>query len=142
MIALLESFAKNEASTDQAVLARFHAAAIATKDGKSDQALALYEDLAADTQLEPLFHDLAIVLAVQSQLDKGDPSVLTTRLEPLLAESPWRVTAKDYSAHLALKVGDRAKAKQLFTDVTQDDRASPSQKQRANDVLRWLNEGS
>ena len=137
----LENFAHVHEGVSQGTLAQLQAAAIALKDGKTDKAITLYDALAADTKADPLFRQLADLLSVQAQLDKGDPKALMVRLNPLLTDSPWRFSAKEYTAHLALKAGDKPKAIELFTSLAQDASTSPALAERANDMLRWLNEG-
>lgn len=143
-VAALETFAAANPKASQATLARFRAAAIALKDGKTAEAMAQYDKIAADDDAEPLFRELANLLAVQAQLDDGDPAALQARLQPLLAsDAAWRFTAKEYSAHLALRVGDKAKAKQLFDELTQPDAEIPATlAQRAKYMATWLGEGS
>lgn len=142
--AALETFAAANPKDSQATLARFRTAAIALKDGKTAQAVEQYDHIASDTAADPLFRELANLLAVQAQMDEGDPAALQARLQPLLAsEAAWRFTAKEYSAHLALRVGDKAKAKQLFDELTQaDPEIPPTLAQRAKYMATWLGEGS
>lgn len=142
--AALETFAAANPEASQATLARFRAAGIALKDGKTAEAVAQYDKIAADADAEPLFRELANLLAVQAQLDDGDPAAMQARLQPLLAsDAAWRFSAKEYSAHLALRVGDKAKAKQLFDELTQPDAEIPATlAQRAKYMATWLGEGS
>jgi hypothetical protein len=137
----LEDFAKKGDATTQAVLARFEAAFQTLKKGDADKAASLYDDLAKDEKIEPAFRQLAGFYSVQAQFDKGDPAVLMARLQPLLADSAWRFSAKEYAAHLALKMGDKEKAKQLFGELGPDSGAPSSIVDRAHDMLRWLNGG-
>jgi len=139
-ITALEDFAKSRGGTSQAVLARFYAASIAVDKEKRDEALTMYNALANDTAIEPHFRELADLMAVQLQFDRADPAVLQARLQPLLKDSAWSHSAKEMSAHLALKAGDKEKAKQLFNELTQEKGTSTSILQRAADMLRWLNE--
>ncbi|NTU77028.1 MAG: tetratricopeptide repeat protein [Alphaproteobacteria bacterium] len=135
-----ESFARAHPGTNQALLARLEAAALALSGGETEKGLALYDAIAKDDAVETPFRQLADLMVVQTQLDTGDPKVLQDRLAPLLEESPWRVSAKEYTALLALRAGDKAKAKQFYSELSQEIDAPSSLLRRANDMLRWLNE--
>ncbi|MDD5586479.1 MAG: tetratricopeptide repeat protein [Alphaproteobacteria bacterium] len=138
----LESFARVHAGASQAFLAHLQAASIALKDGKTDRAVAIYDAMANDMTVELPFRQLADLLSVQAQLDTGEPAALQARLQPLETDSPWRVTAKEFTALLALRAGDKEKAKTLYTELSKDASAPHSMIQRATDMARWLNEGS
>ena len=140
-VAALKNFAESHKGVAQGTLAQLHAAALAFKDGKTDEAVKLYDALAANTDAEPVFRQLADLFSVQAQMEKGDPVVLLTRLNPLLKDSAWRFSATELSAHLALKANDKTKATELFTALTQDAAVPTEMAQRAIDMIRWLNEG-
>ena len=137
-IAELDSFAQKNGTTPQAVLARFETAYETLKSGKTDEAVGLYDSIAKDEKIEPAFRQLADLYAVQAQFDKGEPTVLMARLQTLFAGA-WHLTAKEYAAHLALKMGDKEKAKKLFEELAQDQGISPIMLQRVQDMLRWIN---
>ena len=141
-IAALEDFTKSNPSTSLAVMAKLRAAATELNDGKTDDAIAMYDSLAADANVEPVFRQLAILLSVQAQIDKGDPVALRAKLQPLLADSTWRYSAKDYSALLALKSGDKAGAVQFYTELAQDNETPETISARAKYMLSWIDEGS
>jgi hypothetical protein len=140
-IAALETFAGKNGGETQAIFARLHAAGLAAKDGKKEKAVALYDAVAGDTRLDPAFRQLADLYAVQAQMDTGDPVTLQKRLQPLLADNaPWRYTAMEDEAFLALRAGDKAKAKQVFAELSQDAGAPQGIGARATDMLRYLDE--
>lgn len=140
-IEALESFAAKNTGETQATFAELHAAASALKAGDQAKATALYDKVAADTGADPAFRQLADLLAVQAKMDDGDPVALQKRLQPLLADgAPWRQTAMEYEAFLALKAGDKAKARQLFTELSQDASAPQSLSARAADMLHVVGE--
>lgn len=139
-VELLDHFAKTNPGIAQSFLARFEAASVALRDGKDDKALEIYNGIAADPSVELTFRQLADLMAVQAQLDNGDPAALQPRLDKLMAESPWKASAKELSAYLALRVGDKAKAKKLFTELTTDADVPNSMQYRATDMVRWLSD--
>jgi hypothetical protein len=138
----LEAFARANPGAGQSVLARLNAAKIALKEGKTEQAVAIYDAMANDAGLETPFRQLGDLMSAQIQLDTSDPAALKARLMPLVAGGVWRVTAKEFTALLDLRTGDKEEAKKFYTEITQDKESPESAIQRANDMLRWLNGGA
>jgi hypothetical protein len=139
----LQGFARANSGISQATLARFDAAEAEIKDKKVDKAVAIYDALAADGSVETPFRQLADLMAVQATMDTGDSAVLIKRLEPLMAEGgAWAPSAKELGGYLAIKMGDKAKARQLFREASQDPHAPETLVPRAKDMLRWLGEGT
>lgn len=104
----------------QAALARLYAAGLA---GGKDRPAALAElkAVAESASSPPLYRELAKLLSIQLRLDSDDAAVLQTELTPLMAkDQPWRWSAKEYAALLALKQGDAAKARALYTELNTD----------------------
>jgi len=137
----LEQFAKANDGKAQAAFAALHAGAMAAKDGKTDKAVQIYDALAADAKADTAFRQLADLLTVEMQADTGDAAKLLQRLQPLMAENaPWRFSAMEQGGYLALRSGDKAKAKGWFTELSQDASVPRSMSNRAADVLRLLGE--
>ena len=140
-IEALESFAGKNRGETQAAFARLHAASLASKGGDAKRATTIYDELASDTKAEPAFRQLADLYSVQMQMDSGDPVTLQQRLQPLLADNaPWRFTAMEDIGFLALRAGDKAKAKQMFTELSQNAGAPPTLASRAGDMVRFIGE--
>jgi hypothetical protein len=138
-IASLESFAQKSSEETQATFARLHAAALAAKGGKKDKALQLYDAVASDPKADPSFRQFADLMWVQTQLDSGDTAVLDKRLQPLTApDAPWHFTATEYEGYVALRAGNKTKARQLFSGLAQDASAPRTLSDRAGDVLRYI----
>ncbi len=137
-IAALEGFVKTDDVVTQAVLARFFAAESAMDEGKKERAIAFYDALAQDSDVEPIFRGLADLLSVMAQFDAGEPKVLEARLEPLMQAGPWSPLASELVGHLALKVGDKERAKKIFAKLLSMKEVSPGVQRRANDLYQWL----
>jgi hypothetical protein len=137
----LENFAKKNDGVTQAAFARFHAAALAVDAGKKERAIQLYDSVASDSSLDGAFRQFADLLAVQVQMDGGDPAMLQKRLQPLESVgAPWRFSAMEFDGHLALRAGDKVKAKTIFTELAQNAAVPQSLSSRAADVLRYIGE--
>jgi hypothetical protein len=135
------AFAKlaEEASAGYTALARLQEAALLAKAGNAEGAVAVYDRLAADSSVDQAYRDLATLLAVLHGIDKGDPAVLASRLEPLTAAaSPWRHSALELSAILAERMGDKARAEQLYARLADDGTAPADIRARAAEMLAAL----
>jgi hypothetical protein len=104
-------------------LARLRAAALKADSGDLQGAAALYDQVAADTRVDPLLRDLANLLWAARQLDTGDPALLEARLKALaVPDNPWHALATEDLALLDLRQGhtDAAKTtlRRLASDVT------------------------
>lgn len=123
-----------------ALLARLRDAALAEERGDRTAAEALYDRLAADAQVPAPYRDLALLFAVMAQAETGDPEALLTRLAPQLENdrAPWRFSACETAAALALRKGDVPRAEVLLRRLVDDQDAPPSLRQRARRVLQTL----
>jgi len=120
-------------------LARLRAAALEATAGHQQQALALWNEVAADSSADPLLRNLASLLWAGHQIDSGDPALLEARLRPLAApDDPWRPMAQEKLAWLALRQGKTAEAKQMLTTLSNDATAPNGVRERATSVLAQL----
>jgi len=121
------------------VMAGLREAALLVEVGDTDAAVAVYDEIAVARGVAPHFRDMAIILGTMHALDDGDPAALKARLEPLSAEdSPWRFSARELTALLAMKTGDSDQAVVLFQTLA-DDLAAPSGiRARAAELLAAL----
>jgi hypothetical protein len=128
-----------DASAGYATLARFREAKYRADAGDRGAAIVLYDRLASDTSVEPMFRDLATLYSVRMQIATGDPVALTARLAPLTVDAnPWRFTARELTAVLALAVGDTEAARQIYAPLADDLNTPESLRARAAEMLRAL----
>lgn len=121
------------------VLAKLRAAALKAETGDAAGALALWTEVAADAGADPLYRDLATLLAVTQALDSGDPAQLAARLGPLAAEgNPWRASAREAQALLAIRTGNTAEARRLLEALAADQAAPEGVRERAQRVAAGL----
>ena len=121
-----------------AVLAGLRQAGLAAEAGDWAGAIAAYTSVGAATD-DPLYRDLAALLAVVREMNAPladtDPTALAARLQPLTAEdNPWRFTARELVAVLALQAGDRVRAGELFGELAVDPLAPPGLRARAAEL--------
>jgi hypothetical protein len=120
-------------------LASLERAAVKAKAGDIDGAAKIYDAMVADSTTPAALRDLAKLLKVMRLVDSGDPAALTSDLAPLMApENPWRFTATELTAILALKSGDQKHATELFTQLADDQAAPSSLRARAAEMAAAL----
>lgn len=120
-------------------LARLREAAAA--DALEDPAAraAALDKLADDPNADPLMRELAVLLTVAGELDSGDPGSLQGRLQPLAeAGKPWRNSAREMQALLAIRMADFALARTILGELAKDSATTPDQQQRVEAVLQSL----
>ncbi len=128
-----------DAGTGYGTLARFRAATVKLHQGDRAGAVAIYDAVAKDSSVDPLYAQLAAVYYVLNTLETGDPDDLAKRLEPLMSPTgPWRYSARELAALLALRKGDAAKARENFTKLADDTKTPSGIRARAAEMLRAL----
>lgn len=128
-----------DAPDGYATLARLREAKLRADAGDREAAIAIYDALAADSAVEPLFRDLAALYSVRMQVDGGDPATLNARLSPLAVDgNPWRYTARELQAVVAMNSGDNSAAREIFTRLADDMDTPDSLRARATEMLRAM----
>ncbi|WP_259780204.1 DUF2659 family protein [Aestuariispira ectoiniformans] len=118
-------------------LARLQQASLMAENGDNEGAVAVYDAVAADSSIDPIYSELALVLAVMHQLDSGDPQTLLDRLaSQLKPEAPWRFTAYEMAAGLSIRKGDKEAAADYLKKITDDAEAPQAARQRASELLQ------
>lgn len=126
---------------DVAQLAKLTAAAALTRAGKRDEALAIYDGLTAGPGAR-VYRDAATIAAAALRVDTDDPAKLQAILAPLAEEtSPWRHSARELSALLALRAGDATRAGDLFKRLSEDTTAPAGMRARAAELATPREEG-
>ena len=134
-VATLEKLAA-EKRGPEAMMARFYAAGQLASDGKAEEAAALYKAIAADTAQPALYRDLATLYSVQARLGKTDAKALLDELKPLLVDTqPWRASARELGAVLALELNDKTTATEYLLAVVSDAEAPQALRDRARRII-------
>ncbi|MBI4969946.1 MAG: tetratricopeptide repeat protein [Rhodospirillales bacterium] len=132
-----------DATGGYAALAHLRQAALLAKDGKNAEAAAAFDALAADGSADKAYRAAATLQAALLTLDSADPSALERRVAPLAAaDSPWRHSAQEVLALLALRQGDRAKARDAYAKLSDDAQAPRGLRARAAEALAALGPAS
>lgn len=117
----------------QAALARLYAVGIDPNNA------AELEKIRASSKLSPLYKDLALLVSLQTRMDKDDPATLQKELAPLMQEaSPWRYSAREMSALLSIKQKDYPAARTLLLGLKSDANTSSAMTTRVNALLASL----
>jgi hypothetical protein len=109
--------------------------------GRGDKAEAsqIYRELADEASQSKNYRDLAVLLEVLNNADEGDPAVLSDRLQPLMvADNPWRHSARELVGILTKRQGNRERARELFASLAQDATAPEGVRNRAEEMLAIL----
>ena len=121
-----------------ASLARLMAAAALVEAGEREEAVAVLEENAA-AGTDPALDQLSALFAAAYRLDDGDPDALRARLAPLeKPDAVFRHSAREHEAVLAIRTGDRARARALVREILDDATAPAGQKQRLRELLELL----
>lgn len=122
-------------------LAVFERARLLAEAGRSDEALVLWQALAASDAAGPGLQGAARLFFVMHQIDEGDSGELRAMLEPLMAAgNGFRPLAMELNAILLLRDGERAAAQQIYGEIADDLTAPPGLRARAAQVLASLAE--
>lgn len=133
--AALEPVAR-ESGPGPRTLARLLDAARRATDGNLAEAVPIWDSIAADREVEPLYRDLATLLWAMHTLDAGDPAQLAARLGALAqADNPWRHLAAEQQALLAERQGNRDAAVAAFRSLAADATAPAGVRERAQQML-------
>ncbi len=120
-------------------LARLQAAALKADGGDLPGALALWDQVAADSGADPLLRDLASLLWASRQVDAGDPALLEARLRPLtMPGNNWRSLAQEQLALLLLRQDKTEDAKTALRKLADDVTAPGGVRGRSRALLDRL----
>lgn len=120
-------------------IALLRAAALKAETGDRDGALALYDRVAADTAVDPLYRDLASLMWVLRSIDSGDPAVLAARIAPLArAGQPWSASARELAGLVALRAGQPAEARRTLEALAADVTAPRAIRDRAQRIAAGI----
>jgi hypothetical protein len=111
------------------------------KSAKPLEAIAIYNQLSTNAKLDPLWRDLATLLAVMASIDqptlKGED--LLARLSALTVDqNPWRYFAREMKGLLLQRKGDSVQAAEVFAALVQDNQTPSGISMRARLMVQIL----
>ncbi len=128
-----------ETGTGYATLAKFERARLLAENGDTVSAVALWDEIAEGSSPGPGWRQLATLFSVMHQFDGGDPGILESKLQPLIeANSPFRFTARELAALLALRQGENARAADYLRANTEDAETPRGARTRASQLLQVI----
>lgn len=120
-------------------LARLRAADALVLAGDVSGAVALYDQLSADSRADQLYRELAILLAAERLLDRVGPDEVMQRLAPLVSgDGPWRSLANELTGIAQMRAGRIDAARDIFAKLSSDAGAPGGVRSRAQEFLASL----
>jgi hypothetical protein len=122
-----------------ALLAALTEAQLAAEGDDAATAEQIWQRLANDGSSSEAMTQLGALLAVLRKVDDGDPAALRGELLSLAGpEAPYRFTALELLAVLALREGDQEAAREHLIKITDDPAAPNGSRSRAAELLASL----
>ncbi|MBT5780687.1 MAG: tetratricopeptide repeat protein [Rhodospirillaceae bacterium] len=120
-------------------LARLRAADALVLAGDVSGAVALYDQLSADSRADQLYRELAMLLAAERVLDRAGPDEVMQRLAPLVSgDGPWRPLASELTGIAQMRAGRSDAARDIFAKLSADVGAPGGVRSRAQEFLASL----
>jgi len=118
------------------VLAKMELAAAALGEGKLDEALALYKEVAAEGSAPREIRDAATIRAKQLQADMLSPAELRSGLEDLAgSDRAFAVAAQDLIAYSHFREQAYAAARPIYDELAENTEAPQSLRARARNMV-------
>ncbi len=122
-------------------LAAFTQARLRAEAGDSTGAAELWDRIADSEGEGSALRQIAILLSVMHRMEQDDPAELEARLAPLTeVGQAFRPSALELSAAIALRQGDKARAREIYAGIVDDLAAPPGLRARAAQMLQALEE--
>ena len=119
-----------------ASLAKLHIAGAYVKDGKTAEAVAAFDALAADPSVDQLLKNFAQLQAASLRMDQADFTEMQNRLNSLTGESsPYKVSARELLGFAAFKAGKLEEARKLLEPLLIDPNATRAIQDRIKVVM-------
>jgi hypothetical protein len=121
-----------------ASLARLKIAQLESEAGDHAAAATQFSSIAPTLPSDGM-KDLAVLLSVMQSFDKASPDEMQAKLQPLTGrDRPWRLSALEMQAAVAMKRNDAAAARQIWTDLRDDPASTQAMRERAREMIAVL----
>ena len=138
-VELFSSLADDADEPGYVIFSRLRAAQASVAAGDTQGAVNIYDRMAGDGGIDPLYRDLATLLAADRLVDTASLEEINQRLAPLLTtENPWRPLAQEIVALTALRVGRPEEARALFLELSTGAGVPPGVRARSEQLLSSL----
>ncbi len=122
-----------------ATLARLQLAGLHMENGKKAEALAVFDEIANSTSVDPLLKDYAKLQAAALRIGESDWTEIKNRLNDLSGPaSPWRFNAKELVALAASAAGKNDEALKVYEEIAGDRDAPATLSARAKQMVTRL----
>jgi hypothetical protein len=133
----LAALAKGSNAT--AVAAKMTRAAIALRGNRQPEAVALFDEIAADGKAPQPYRDLATLRSVATRFEQMEPQQVIDRLKPLATPgNPWFGSAGELVAMAYLKQGKENLAGPLFAAIAKDEDVPETLRSRTRQMAGLL----
>lgn len=120
-------------------LARIRQAGVLASQGKTEDAVKIFDAVAADAAADPAIRDLARIRAGYALADTVAPDALLSRLGSLDRDgNPWRHAAREIFGIAAFRTGDYSMADRYMNAIFTDPQAPAALRQRAQMMIQLL----
>lgn len=124
-----------------AALARIKLAGAFAREGKVDDAVKVYDELAASSSADKFLRDYARLQSAMLMVDSEGWTALQNRLTDLMADNnPWRFSAREVAGLAALKAQKFDDARQMLGPLVSDPKVPPSIAERARALMAMVAE--
>ncbi len=107
--------------------------------GKTVKAVAAFDKLAGDTDLDLLMRQVAQLRAAMLRLGTADWTEMQNRLNDLVVEtSPWRFSARELRGLAAYKASKQGEARKIFTGLIGDSATPVGIRRRAGMMMALM----
>lgn len=120
-------------------LARFQLAAAEAQAGEIDKAVATYDGLAKDGNVDPILQGDAAIQAATLKLDTADYAEMEQRLRALAeGNSPWRYSARELLGLSAYRLNNMVEAEKQFSALIGDQGTPSNLRERADMMVSLI----
>lgn len=128
-----------EGGNGTAVSAKMAQAGIALRDNRQDDAVKLFDEIAADSDAPQPYRDLATIRSVATRFEQTDPQAVIDRLKPLAVPgNPWFGSAGELVAMAYIKQGKPNLAGPLFAAIAKDEDVPQTLRSRTRQMAGLL----
>ena len=128
-----------EGSSATAVSAKLARAGVALRDNRREEAVALFDEIAADGDAPQPYRDLATIRSVATRFEQMQPQQVIDRLKPLATPgNPWFGSAGELVAMAYLKQGKQNLAGPLFAAIAKDETVPQTLRARTRQMAGLL----